>query len=283
MVDLPLPRALRSALPDGAVDSHAHIIGSEFALAPRRAEDPPEVGLAQAVAGYRAQLAALGCTRGVLVHSILYGLDNSVTVEAIRQLGVGFAGIGLVSDEADGAVLDRFPEWRLRGVRLNHVHGGVLSWDGAVALAPALAERDLHIEMLLHTHAHLAEMEEDIRALSTPLVIDHLGWPDLSLGPEEPGFQALLRLLGEGHVHVKLSAIYRLCDPPYEAAQPFVEALVRANPVRCLWGSDWPHLMLGDARMPDAGALLEAVLDVVTEERSRQRLFVETPARLYRL
>ncbi|MFQ6553209.1 amidohydrolase family protein [Aestuariibius insulae] len=283
MADLPVPRVPREALPEGAVDSHAHIIGSEFALAPGRAEDPPEIGLAATVAGYRAQLSALGCQRGVLVHSILYGLDNSVTVEAIRQLGPGFSGIGLVSDKADGAVLDRFPDWRLRGVRLNHVHGGVLSWEGALALAPALAERDLHIEMLLHTHAHLEAIEQDIRALATPLVIDHLGWPDLTLGVEEPGFQTLLRLLADGHVHVKLSAIYRLCDPPYDQAAPFVEALVRANPERCLWGSDWPHLMLGDARMPDAGALLDAVFDVVTDEESRQRIFAETPARLYRL
>jgi len=81
-------------------------------------------------------------------------------------------------------------------------------------MAPRLAERNLHIQMLLHSHLHMDALEHDIRALPVPLVIDHIGWPDLSLGTDDPGFQRLLGLVADGHVHIKLSAIYRLCPAP---------------------------------------------------------------------
>ena len=88
--------------------------------------------------------------------------------------------------------------------------------------------------MLLHSHLHMDALEHDIRALPVPLVIDHIGWPDLSLGTDDPGFQRLLGLVADGHVHIKLSAIYRLCPAPYDQAAPFVAALVAANPDACL-------------------------------------------------
>ena len=111
-------------------------------------------------------------------------------------------------------------------------------------------------------------------------VIDHLGWPDLGLGVTEPGFQALCELLKEGQVWVKLSGAYRVCDAPYSVADNHVASLLAANPQRCLWGTDWPHLMLADAKMPDAGVLLNRFLDVATENETKTVL-VRNPESLY--
>ena len=62
-------------------------------------------------------------------------------------------------------------------------------------------------------------------------------------GVDDPCFQALLRLVGEGHAYAKLSAPYRLSTrfPDYPDARAFHDALLRANPERLLWGTDWPH------------------------------------------
>ncbi|MEL6585904.1 MAG: amidohydrolase family protein, partial [Pseudomonadota bacterium] len=128
---------------------------------------------------------------------------------------------------------------------------------------------------------HMAELACDLAALPVPVVFDHIGWPDLAAGPAEPGFQMLLRALAEGHAQVKLSGIYRLCDAPYGAAAEHVRALVAANPQACLWGSDWPHIMLADAKQPDAGILLDAFLDVVTDTATRTTILTDTPTRLY--
>ena len=284
----PAPREPKIKPPTSACDAHVHLVGGpdDFALWEGRVENP-----AQGPDGgpdfegwldlYRAHLAALGFERGVIVHSILYGTDNSITIETVKRLGTGFVGVGLLPDDATEDAISTFARHNMKAVRLNYVHGGVLSWDGAKAMAPTLADHGLHIQMLLHAHLHLAELQNDIKALPVPLVIDHLGWPDLSLGVNDPGFQTLLKLVGDGHVYIKLSALYRLCAAPFDQAAPFVDALVRANPQRCLGGSDWPHLMLNGAQMPHAADLLDGFHDVVTGKRDRQTILVDTPHQLF--
>ena len=118
-------------------------------------------------------------------------------------------------------------------------------------------------------------------AMPVPVVFDHLAWPDVFLGTDDPGFQTLLRLVGDGAAYVKLSALYRLCPAPYDQAAPFVEALARANPDRCLWGSDWPHLMLANAAPPDAGRLFDAFIDVVTNTEAQRKILIDTPDQLF--
>ena len=60
-----------------------------------------------------------------------HGSDNNVTVEAVRRLGYNFRGIGLLRDGVGEMAVKQFADWRMAGVRLNYVHGGVLSWEGA--------------------------------------------------------------------------------------------------------------------------------------------------------
>ena len=279
-----LSRPLKSA-PEGACDAHVHLVAAadEFPLWEGRVENPaPGPTLDGWLDLYRDHLAALGCTRGVIVHSILYGTDNSVTVEAVRRMGAGFRGVGLLPDDADEAQLDQFAAWNMAAVRLNYVHGGVLSWFGAKTMAPALAARGMHIQMLAHADLHVPDIAEDIRDLPVPVVFDHIGWPAKDRSPGRAGFQTLCRLLAEGHVWVKLSAAYRMCNAPYDGVDDLVAALIAANPERCLWGSDWPHLMLADAKMPSAASLLDALNRVVTDETTRRRILVDNPAHLFR-
>ncbi len=149
-------------------------------------------------------------------------------------------------------------------------------------MAPMLKERGMHIQMLMHAHLHMADLAPTVRACPVPVVFDHLGWPDLSHGPDAPGIRALCGLLRDGAAYVKLSAPYRKCTAPYTAADEITAALAEANPDRCLWGSDWPHLMLADANMPDAGHLLDAFTRAVPDADTRCRILIDTPAQLYR-
>ena len=285
MAEMPmtLPSAPTRPLPRGAVDAHVHLIGDDpgFPLADARTEDPQSGCLDDWIRRFRQHQGRLGLSRTVVVHSILYGGDNSITLDAVRRLGPDTArAICLVKDGADEAVLDRLAAAHTAGIRLNYVHGGILSWAGAKALAPALADRGMHIQMLAHSHLHLCEIADDVRALAVPVVFDHIAWPDLGLGVNDPGFQGLLRLVGDGQAFVKLSGAYRVCNAPYGAADDHIEALLRANPERCLWGTDWPHLMLGDANLPDAGALLDRFLDLA-DDTGLEQVFVRNPERLY--
>ncbi|WP_415921025.1 amidohydrolase family protein [Tateyamaria sp. SN6-1] len=267
-------------LPGGAWDAHVHLLGGpEHPLSPSRVENPPEgIDFDGWIDLYRAHLEALGCTRGLIVHSILYGTDNSVTLAAVRAMGPAFKGVGLLPDTASTDDIRHFADSNIIAVRLNYVHGGVLSWDGARAMAPALADHGLHIQMLLHADQHIAELADDIRALPVPLVIDHCGWPQ-TLNPNHPAIDTLCALLADGHVHVKLSAPYRLTRQ-IEETQPLMRKLINANPDHILWGSDWPHIMLGDAHMPRAADLADIVSQITTDAE-RHKIFVTNPDALF--
>lgn len=280
----PAPKAPTLRAPEGACDAHVHLVAGrgEFPLWHGRVENPaPGPDLDGWLKMFRAQCKILGFSRGVIVHSILYGTDNSVTVEAVRRMGPGFRGVGLLADGASEAEMDQFVDWNMAAVRLNYVHGGVLSWDGAKAMAPALAERGLHIQMLCHADQHMVELADDVRELPVDVVFDHIGWPKGALAPESAGFCALCTLLADGKAWVKLSALYRICAAPYTEADALVAALIAANPERCLWGSDWPHLMLADAQMPQAADLLNAFDRVVPDAGTRAQILVRNPARLF--
>lgn len=280
-VDRPLSPAF--VVPNGACDAHVHMVANAeaFPLWEGRVENPPPgPNFYDWLQMFERHLAVLGMERTVFVHSILYGGDNSVTIEAVRHFGARARGVGLLPDGASEPEIDRLADANIKALRLNYVHGGILTWGGAKTMGPALAARGMHLQMLAHADRHIEQIAEDVRAFPCPVVFDHCGWPADDLSPKTPGFRALCKLVGEGYAYVKLSAIYRLAADWTHTA-PLVEALVKANPERCLWGSDWPHLMLGTAAQPDAGALLNAFGETVTDAETRRRILVTNPEVLF--
>jgi predicted TIM-barrel fold metal-dependent hydrolase len=276
--------APRQKAPKGAVDTHIHMLAAadEFALSPTRVQNPVAgLDMDGFIALYKTQMETLGISRTVVVHSIVYGSDNSVTLEAIERLGRNDTrGIGLLKDGATEAEVEALARAGVKGIRINYVHGGILTWDGAKALAPMLKARDMHIQMLVNTEKHLTDLAPDIRELDVPVVFDHIGWPDLSKGPQDTGFQALCDLMKDGHAYTKLSGLYRLDAAPFSQTDPFVAALVAANPERCLWASDWPYIMLAEAEMSEAGIMLDA-FDRVVPAKVRAQILVDNPTSLY--
>ena len=132
--------------------------------------------------------------------------------------------------------------------------------------------------MLQRAAAALRDYSRDM-----PVIVDHLGMVPATSGIADPNFQALLKLVGDGHVHVKLSAVYRCSArfPDYADARPLHQALVRANPERLIWGTDWPHPSIAAAVMPDDGHLLDLFHDWTPDAQTRHRILVDTPARLF--
>ena len=109
-----------------------------------------------------------------------------------------------------------------------------------------------------------------------------MGRTDARAGTNTPGFQSLLRAVGEGWCWSKLSGAHRLSlrAPDYPDAQPFHGALVKANPERLVWGGDWPHPRV-EGEMPDAGHLFELFQQWTPDLQVQQRILVANPARLY--
>jgi predicted TIM-barrel fold metal-dependent hydrolase len=182
----------------------------------------------------------------------------------------------------------------VRGLRLNLVtlgsrHGG----DRAKAVRDyerLLEPLGWHLQVFADA-ATLQSLETALRRCRVNVVIDHMGLPDAAAGIEQPGFQALLRLMKEEHVWTKLAGADRITRRTgrLRDAIPFVRALADVAPERLVWGSDWPHIgfhagqqVRGEALLPfrdvDAGALLEVLLEAIPDASA---IFAANPARLY--
>ena len=83
----------RIAVVPSACDCHTHVFGpyARFPLWSRCSYSPPEASLENPV---KVQ-AALGLDRVVIVQPTVHGTDNSVTLDAISQLGPRARGVDL--------------------------------------------------------------------------------------------------------------------------------------------------------------------------------------------
>jgi predicted TIM-barrel fold metal-dependent hydrolase len=269
-----------------ACDTHAHVFGpaDRFPYAADRSYTPPDAPLAK----YLGMLDTLGFDRGVLVQASAHGRDNSAMLDALKRHPARLRGVAVADAETAPAELRRWHATGVRGLRFNHFfRDGALHYRGGVplsaaqVLAPAMAELGWHLQLWVDVK-DLPDTIPILKALALPVVVDHMGRTDARAGTATPGFQALLRLLGDGGCWVKLSGAHRLNAraPDYEDAWPFHEALLRANPDRLVWGSDWPHPRI-EGEMPDAGHLFDLFHAWTPNEASRQRILVDNPAALY--
>ena len=201
-----------------------------------------------------------------------------------RLRGVAVADENVAPDE-----LHRWARLGVRGLRFNHFfRDGKLHYQGGVpldavrTLAPAMADLGWHLQLWIDVK-DLPDTLPALKSLGLPVVIDHMGRTDASAGTATEGFQCLLRWLGEGGCWVKLSGAHRLSRnwPDYSDARPFHDALIRTNPERLVWGSDWPHPRMDAEEIPDAGHLLELLHAWTPGDATRTRILVTNPAQLY--
>jgi L-fuconolactonase len=82
-----------------------------------------------------------------------------------------------------------------------------------------------------------------VRHPQLTIVIDHLGRPDVSGGPDSQDFVQLLELSASANISVKTpnSSAFSATTLPHSDLLPFIEAVLRSfGAKRLLWGSDWP-------------------------------------------
>jgi len=285
----PPPReASRPALapPPKACDTHAHVFGpaSRFPYADDRSYTPPDAPLAK----YLGMLDTLGLARGVLVQGSAHGRDNAAMLDALARHPGRLRGVAVADADTPAVELRRWAALGVRGLRFNHFfRGGALHYRGGVplsaarALAPLMAELGWHLQLWIDVK-DLPDTIPTLTSLGLPVVIDHMGRTDARAGTASPGFQSLLRLVGDGGCWVKLSGAHRLSmqAPDYADVRPFHDALLGANPERLMWGTDWPHPRI-EGDMPDAGRLLDLFQQWTPDQETRRRILAANPAHLY--
>ena len=273
--------------PPGAWDSHAHVFGpaDKFAYTPGRGYTPPDAPVEK----FLALLDHNGCEHGLVVQGNAHGYDNRVVLDAISRYPQRLRGVAITDTRIAPATLREWHKVGMRGLRFHlmaekpgYVRG--VGLDVFEVFRKTMAELGWVMQIFCDWQV-MGEAAPTLREIAreVPVIVDHYGMIDAARGVDEPNFQALLKLVGDGHAYVKVSAPYRISNqyPDYRDARPFHAALLRANPERLMWGTDWPHPSIPADVMPDDGHLLDLFMDWTPDEAARKRILVETPAKLF--
>jgi len=268
---------------DGVIDCHAHIIDTaRFPLAdgpgykPRPNENGPKEIYCGVLDGHRAAHA-------LLVQPSGYGTDNAAMLDAILSYPGRFKGIAVLDLTTPERELAALAERGVVGVRFNLVsyERDALSRPEAPGFLARLKALGWHAQIFAD-ESQWPEIAGILRKSGVKVLIDHFGVRDPSLGLDQPGFQAVLRLGREGNAAVKLSAPFRISREPgsYGDLEPFARAVIEAFGIEnCVWGSDWPFINMG-APMRYTAAL-KAVEHWLDDAGDLDRVLWHNPVRLF--
>jgi 2-pyrone-4,6-dicarboxylate lactonase len=275
------PSKPRFVPPPGAVDAHCHVFGpmAQFPFSPKAKYLPDDAGPERLF----ALRDHLGFAKNVIVQASCHGTDNAATLNAIAKSNGKARGVAVVDPAISDDELGALHAGGIRGIRFNFL-------KRLVDDAPK--DKFLEVSRRLPKGWHVviyfeADILEELRpfmdAIPVPLVIDHMGRPDVSQGPDGPDMRAFRALLdGRPDIHFKPTCPDRL-DPagdPWNAFAEAVAPLVADYPDRCIWGTDWPHPNMQD-KVPDDGHLVDMIPRIAPSAELQRKLLVSNPESLY--
>jgi 2-pyrone-4,6-dicarboxylate lactonase len=269
--------------PPGAVDAHCHVFGPGriFPFAPERKYTPcdaPKEKLWEL-------RDFLGFERNVIVQATCHGADNRAVVDALRSSKNRARGVATVRADVSDAQLRELDEAGVRGVRFNFVKRLVDTTPPDVLMSIASRVAPLGWHVVLYFEAQdLPELYDFFSRLPTPVVVDHMGRPDVTRPLDGPEFELFLKLMREHRgFWSKVSCPERLSKlgpPTDEDVVPFARRVVEEFPDRVLWGTDWPHPNMR-LHVPDDGKLVDFIPKIARTPDLQRRLLVDNPLRLY--
>jgi D-galactarolactone isomerase len=279
MLDNPHTRVPKLQVPPGACDTHMHIYNGAYAASSKAWLFPPDCS----VPDYRAMQARLGLQRAVIVQPVTYGFDNRCTLDSAALLGDFARVVVTVPTSITDSELDEL--WRLgaRGLRYHQMRGSVTEWSEVPIMAERIRGSGWHLQIQFDG-LEFPDHESLIASLPCTVVIDHMGRFARPLPVVHPAVQSLLRVAARESVYVKLSGAYHIAHgkgPHYVEVTPIAQSLVRLGTERLLWGSDWPHPTETAETVPDDADLLDLLLTWLPDQRARQSVLSDNPARLY--
>ncbi len=282
-------------VPAQACDCHTHIHGDvgKFPFFAGRVYTPEPASPEEMSALHEA----LHIERVVIVTPSVYGTDNSSTLFGMKARGATARGVAVIDEKTTEAELDTMQAGGFRGIRINLATGGIsdpnVGRSRFTASVERMKTRGWHVQ-LYTTLPVISAIKDLVLAAPVPVVFDHFGGLEASLGLEQPGLDDLIALVKSGKAYVKVSGAYRSSKlaPDYQDMVPYARALIAANADRIIWGTDWPHPDSShvEGRKPaditpfyqiDDGQLLNQLRVWAPDADVRKKILVDNPARLY--
>lgn len=265
------------AAPANTADCHIHIYDKRYPSSGHVVDN-------STVADYRLLQKRIGFERVVIVTPRCYGTDNTVTVDAIQELGINNArGVGVLRPDVADATLKRLNDSGIRGIRftVGDPKTAVVSIDMIEPLAKRIAAYGWHVQLNVPCDK-IVEHADMLRRLPTQIVFDHLGHPPVAEGIKHPSHAVIRGMLDQRKAWVKISGAYmntQIGPPTYADATLVAQAFVKAAPERLVWGSDWPHP--SPREKPDDAVLFDLLTTWVADAATRNRILMNNPQELY--
>lgn len=267
--------------PPGAVDAHCHVFGpmAQFPFSPKAKYLPQDAGPDKLF----ALRDHLGFARNVIVQASCHGTDNAATLNAIAAAKGKARGVAVVDPAIGADELQALHDGGMRGIRFNFLKRLVdnAPKDKFLEVARRLPE-GWHVVIYFEADI-LEELRPFMDAIPVPLVIDHMGRPDVSQGPDGPDMKAFRGLLDSREdIWFKATCPDRLdpAGPPWDDFARSVAPLVADYQDRVIWGTDWPHPNQQDV-LPNDGKLVDMIPRIAPSPQLQQKLLVTNPMRLY--
>ena len=148
-----------------------------------------------------------------------------------------------------------------------------------------LARHDLSFDICID-HRHMANTIEFVRqCLDVPMVLDHIGKPDIAGGHLHPWAEQMHTLARFENVWLKMSGVATEADHAgwtRDELRPFIETALEAfGAGRTMFGGDWPVATLA-IDYPDWVAVLDEVLAGASQDEKRA-IWRDTARSFYRL
>jgi 2-pyrone-4,6-dicarboxylate lactonase len=276
------PSVPRFTPPPGAVDAHCHVFGpmAQFPFSAKAKYLPEDAGPDMLF----ALRDRLGFSRNVIVQASCHGTDNAATLNGIALSNGKARGVAVVDPAISDNELEALHAGGMRGVRFNFLKRLVddAPKDKFLEIATRIKALGWHVVVYFEADI-LEELRPFLDAIPTTLVIDHMGRPDVTQGPDGADMKAFRALLdSRPDIWTKVTCPDRLDakGAPWDDFAAAVAPLVADYADRVLWGTDWPHPNMQDA-IPDDGALVDMIPRIAPTAELQRKLLVDNPMRLY--
>jgi len=271
--------------PRNSCDCQVHVYGDPKIYPPKLSigHELPDATFADA----QRVLGVLGFDRAVLVHPGPYDTDYRLLVDTLEGLTDrgNYRGVVVVDETVPDQTLERLAGLGVCGGRF-HISAryGFLPKDKFLRVIDRLRALRWHVRLHMDGPDFLEYADVLASIKDVPMVIDHMGRVDFSLGLQQPAVRWILKTLATDNWWMLVSNGNRTSalESGWDDAVPFGKAYVAAAPDRSIWATDWPHVRWRKRRMMNDAEEVELLYRYVDNDQGLlKRILVDNPARLH--
>jgi predicted TIM-barrel fold metal-dependent hydrolase len=271
--------------PADSCDCQFHIYADPARYPPR--PSPPYPPIDAAFADSQCMHRALGFSRGVIVHSGIYGSDHSLLLDTLNGLDdrSRYRATANIDDSVSDSEMARLDAAGVKAARVNFFKGLDLVPDTRSVLRTLDRLREISWHARLHVNAEdLLQHADLLRSVADlTMVIEHMGHVHFEHGLDHPACRFILEMLKRENWWIMVSNGNRdsAMESGWDDAVPFGSAFLAAAPDRTIWGTDWPHPQWFKRMMNDAEEVELLYRYADYDAALIRKVLVDNPARLY--